>query len=287
MSGTVLSCKQEEEMKMNNRKLSLTVAAAAVALSLTTGADLRSPVNVSAQSELYKSCEADKLTAPLVLDAAATPAATEAATITATESASTSTESDIVFLSIVGSESQACYLATEIFLENNMMGLPAGFNGAVGISQTISGDVALDRSNVANSQIGDITINISEFKSDNARRDGFIRQNFLQSNKYPFATLTNATVSGLPTAAYEEGTTLAFQIKGTLNVHDTDRDTTFNATGTFKEGTLVIQAITDLKMSDFNIQTPNIGGLLKVDDAIRLVINIVAREPQETATPAK
>lgn len=274
---------------MNYRKLPFIIAAALIALSLTS-VNLLMPSTAKAQGSLYKSCEEDKLKEPLSLKdaSAATAEATTAATAAATQASSAASGSEnIVFLSIVGSESQACYLTSEIFLENNMMGLPSGFNGAAGITKTISGDIALDLNNVANSQIGDITVNISEFKSDNDRRDGFIRQNFLQSNKYPYATLTNATAIGLPTGAYKEADTLKFQIKGTLTVHDTKRDTTFDATGSYSGGTLVIKATTELKMSEFGIQVPNIANLLKVDDALRLEVNIVAREAQGTATPAK
>ncbi len=274
-------------MKIN--KLSFAVAAATIVLILT-GFNPRVSLPAAAQSSLYKSCEADKLTAPLTLQpaSAATQAATASATTAATAaSAATAGADDIVFLSIVDSESQACYLTSETFLAGNFMGLPTGFNGAVGITQTIQGDIALDRTNVASSQIGDITINISEFKSDNDRRDSFIRRQFLESNKYPYATLTGATALGLPAGAYKDGTALQFQIKGTLTVHDTPRETIFNATGAFTGGTLVIKATTELKMSDFGIQVPAIGGLLKVDDALRLEVNIVARESQGTATPAQ
>ena len=273
---------------MTRNKLSFAATAAAIALILTS-VNLLMPVTASAQSQLYKSCQEDKLKAPITLQAAsaATEAATTATMAATDASAANTAPSNIVFLSIVGSESEACYLASETFLKGNMMNLPSGFNGAVGITKTISGDIALDRANVANSQIGDITINISEFKSDNARRDSFIRQNFLQSNKFPFATLTDATAIGLPAGAYQDGATLQFQIKGSLTVHNTKRETTFDATGSFKEGVLVIRATTDLKMSEFGIEVPDIGGLLKVDDALRLVLNIVARESEGTATPAK
>ncbi len=273
---------------MKHHTLAFAAVAAAFALLLATGANLRLPQTASAQEPLYKSCQEDKLTAPLVT--VATPSATEVATPAATpssDSAASTGADNIAFLSIVGSESQACYLASELFLPNNRMNMPAGFNGPVGITQTIAGDIAVDLTNVANSQVGDITINISEFKSDNPRRDSFIRQNFLQSNKYPYATLKNAQVIGLPTGPYNEGDVLTFKIQGTLNVHATDRLTTFDATGSYKNGTLVVRATTDLKISDFGFQPPAIGGLLKVDDPIRLELNLVARvAPAATATPA-
>jgi polyisoprenoid-binding protein YceI len=271
-------------------KFAATTAAAVVLLN---GLSMANSVSVSSaqsatqsatQSALYTSCSADKLTAPLTLNAAGS--ATAAATSAAPAAAATAQASndDVVFLSIVGSDSEACYLTSESFLKGNMMNLPEGFNGAVGITHTISGDIALDRTNVTNSQIGDITINVSEFKSDNNQRDGFIRKNFLESNKYPYATLTGVTAIGLPSGAYTDGTSLNFQIKGTLTVHNTPRDTTFDATGTWANGTLVIHAVTELNMSDFGNKVPDIGGLLKVDDALRLEVNLVARESQGTAT---
>src|SRR5258708_4772511 len=277
---------------MKNTKLTFAVVAAAIALILSSF-NLLAPSTVSAQNALYTSCEADKLKAPLTLtpSAAATQAATAAAAATqAATAAAPATQAagdDIVFLSIVGSESQACYATSETFLSGNFMSLPAGFNGAVGITNTISGDIALDRTNVANSQIGDITINISEFKSDNDRRDGFLRQNFLQSNKYPYATLTGTTAIGLPSGPYQDGQALQFKIKGTLTVHGTKRDTTFDATGSFTNNALVVKATTALNMSDFGIQVPNIGGLLKAEDALMLEVNLVARPSEGTATPAK
>ncbi len=255
-----------------------------------TGLNIIGPSSPAlAQAQLYKSCNDYKLTSPIVLpSASAAQAATQAATAAATlASAAASSTDDIAFLSIVGADSEACYVASETFLQNNMMKLPAGFNGAVGITKTIQGDIAIDKTNVANSQIGDITINISEFKSDNDRRDGFIRQRFLESNKYPYATLTNTVAVGLPAGNYQDGSPLKFQIEGTLTVHDTKRHTIFDATGSYTNGTLVVTAIAQLKMSDFGISVPEIGNLLKVDDAMQLVVNIVARAAQGTATPTK
>ena len=272
---------------MNNNKWTFAAIATSIALIITGSILLVAPATVSAQNLPYKSCTEDALKAPLNLSAAssATQVATQAATSSASAAtAATTGADDIVFLSIVGSESQACYTTAETFLKGNMMNLPAGFNGAVGITKTIKGDIALDRTNVANSQIGDITINISEFQSDNPLRDNFIRSHFLESNTYPYVTLTNASAIGLPSGAYQDGSPLKFQIKGTLTAHNKPRETTFDATGSYTGGALVVRAVTVLNMSDFGIEPPNIANLLKVEDTVQLVVNIVAREAQ--ATPA-
>src|SRR5438128_490434 len=149
---------------MHKNKLAFVTSTAAMALLLGTGLNLAAPTTLlaqTAQASLYTSCDQQKLSAPLGQQpsAAATAVATSAAPA-ATQASAPAGSDDIVFLSIVGSDSQACYVATETFAQGNMMGLPAGFNNPVGITHTIQGDLALDRTNVANSQIGDIKINI-------------------------------------------------------------------------------------------------------------------------------
>ncbi len=242
------------------------------------------------QNALYTTCEESKLSAPLGQGTAQpTSAATVMATATgaapaATQASAPAGGDDIVFLSIVGSESEACYLATETFLPGNFMKKAVGFNNPVGVTHTIAGDLALDRTNVANSQIGDIKINVSQFQTDDPRRDGFVRQNFLQSNKYPYATLTDVTLIGLPNGPYKDGTKLKFQVKGTLTVHNTPRPTTFDASGSYSNGVLVVTAQSDVLMTDFGIQQPVIPGLVTADNAVRLMINLVARP--SSGTPA-
>src|SRR5437016_2316770 len=102
---------------MKNTKLTFAaVAAVAAAFALILSSfNLLAPSTVSAQNALYTSCEADRLKAPLTLtpSAAATQAATQAATTAAP--ATQAAGDDIVFLSIVGSESQACYATSETF----------------------------------------------------------------------------------------------------------------------------------------------------------------------------
>jgi polyisoprenoid-binding protein YceI len=259
----------------------LTFTAIAIALLLSS---FNVVVPVAAQTPLYTPCTEDKPTAVLTPAPVATAAATAAADA---QAAATAGAEDFVFLRIIAAESQACYQSTETFAKGNFLNLPAGFNTAVGVTKSIDGEVAVDRANVANSKIGDITINISEFQSDNPRRDGIIRQRFLESNKYPLATLTNATLIGLPARAYKDGEKLTFQIKGILTVRDTKRETTFDATGSLTGDTLVISARTDVKMSDFGFSAPEIGGLVVTDDLMRIVVNLVAREQQDAATPAK
>jgi polyisoprenoid-binding protein YceI len=148
---------------------------------------------------------------------------------------------------------------------------------AVGVTKTIDGFVQIDRANVAASQVGEIVINIAEFTSDSSRRDGIIRQRWLESNKFPLAKLTDAKLVGLPARAYQDGETLSFQIVGNLTIRETPKEVTFNVTATLTGDTLVVTGYTDVLMSDFGFTAPEIGGFVRANNELRIVLNLVAR----------
>jgi polyisoprenoid-binding protein YceI len=232
---------------------------------------------------LYESCTKTRGATPTPQSAQPTAAATTAATSAAPAATQAAGAADYLFLKVVGTESEACYLVGEIFLGED------SFNLAVGVTHSIDAEVAVDRNNIANSQISDITINISEFTSDQPRRDGIIRQRWLESNKFPFAKLAGAKIVGLPARPYKDAETLAFQITGKLTVRDVTKDVTFNARGTLTGKVLVVTAFTDVLMTDFGFDPPSVGGFVQANNELRIQLNLVAREAsaQPAATAAR
>ncbi len=191
-----------------------------------------------------------------------------------------SIDSDYIVVDIVGAESEACYQVGEIFLDGNQ------FNIAIGVSHAIAGEIAIDRANIANSKIGDIVVDISQFQSDEPQRDGRIRRQWLESNKYPLIKLTDTKVIGLPVRAYKEGEVLHFQVVGNLLVRDVTKEKTFNVTASLKDNTLIGTATTDFLMTDFGFDPPNIADLLKANNQVHVVFNFVAREPSGDSAAA-
>lgn len=231
-----------------------------------------SPVLPAQDQPLYVSCTEARLRASERPEA--TPEPTVEATAEATVEAGTPGEPDLIRLEIVGAESEACYQVGEIF---------AGigeFRVAVGVTKSIAGEIEIDRGNVANSLVGDVRININELRSDEGRRDTAIQRNWIQTNRYPFATLANIEAIGLPTRPYEDGEVLTFTVKGDLTLRETTRTVEFEAQAQLTGDLLVVTAFTDIKMSDFDIQAPDMANFVKADDQMRIVLNLVAREKQ-------
>jgi polyisoprenoid-binding protein YceI len=172
---------------------------------------------------------------------------------------------------IVPTESQVIYRVGETLIADNNR-----FNVAVGTTQAIRGAVTVDRVNPRASRIGPITIDISQFQSDAARRDTAIRRQWLESAKFPSAEFTPTQVDGLP-AQYVDGRAIPLRITGTLRVRNMPRPTTFDATVTLTGQQLTGQATTKVLMTDFGFSPPDIFGILRAQNEVVIEFRFTAR----------
>jgi polyisoprenoid-binding protein YceI len=200
---------------------------------------------------------------------AVAPAA-DAATTAPTEAAQTDAASTAQRYLIVPTESEVRYEVAETFLRDNRLAT------AIGVTQEIEGAITVDPENPQNSTIGVITIDISAFTSDEDRRDQAIRDRWLESATYPIATFEPTEITGLP-ETYTEGDELSFQVTGDMTVRETTNPVTFDVTAQVMDGELVGTATTDIKMTDFGFDPPDIAGILRAEDDVRLIFDFVAR----------
>lgn len=168
------------------------------------------------------------------------------------------------------SESSVNYEVGETFFNENNR-----FSVAVGVTHGITGSVQLDPLNPQNTTLGTITIDISQFESDNGRRDNTIRDRFLESRRFPIATFVPTQITGLP-EQYNAGEMLSFQVAGDLTVRETTRPMTFNVQASLNEGILAGEASSTLLMSEFGVG-PIQTGVLGTEDEVKIIFNFVAR----------
>ena len=211
--------------------------------------------------------------APAATEAPAQP--TEAPQAAPTEAAPTEPSAPaaggLVIYKIVPGESTVTYEVGETFFNENNR-----FNLAVGVTDQVSGQVQLDAANPQNAQVGPITVDVSQFRSDSSRRDNRIRQQGLESSLYPMAIFTPTSIEGLP-ATYTEGQPLTFKMTGDLTIKETTIPVTFDVTATLQGGTLTGAATTTIKLSDFGAGPIEIAGMLGTEDAAKLTLAFVAR----------
>lgn len=152
---------------------------------------------------------------------------------------------------------------------------------ATGVTNGIAGDLALNRADLSASRVGDIVVNVEQFRSDNNLRDARIRQDFLSSHRYPLATFSLDAISGLD-GALEEGRSYSFTMKGTVAIKDTTAPATFDATARFEDDRLVATATTTAKLSRFDAGPISIAGLVRTEDDVALTLKLVAVDPTDS-----
>ena len=169
---------------------------------------------------------------------------------------------------IDAAQSEARYEVGETFFQGNR------FVTAIGRTKGVAGDILINLAEPAKSQIGDIVIDISQLQSDESRRDNFIRNNQLESSRYPQATFKTTAIEGLP-AKVNVGDEVSFTMTGDLTVKETTKPVTWQVTLKLTEQGLSGTASTQVKMSDFGVGPIRIA-MLATEDDVKLFFDFVA-----------
>jgi polyisoprenoid-binding protein YceI len=173
---------------------------------------------------------------------------------------------------VVSGESQVIYRVGEtLFREGNRI------NVAVGVTTVVQGEIVVDRAFPANSRVGPVQVDISQFRSDSPRRDAAIRERWLESARYPLAEFTSTRIEGLP-ARYDEGREVSLRITGDLKIRDVVRPVTFAATVRLLGPQLQGTATTRILMTDFGFEPPSILGVLRAQNEVEVEVRFVARQ---------
>lgn len=183
---------------------------------------------------------------------------------------------------ILSEESTASYIVQEEFFSGALAkyGIDVGNQEVTGSTQEISGELRVRLEDEQAEFIsGQFTVDISTLATTRNQRDEWIRENALESNKFPIAVFTANTVEGAP-ASYTEGEEVTFQLLGDLQVRDVTLPVTFDVTATLEGDKLNAIATTALKITDFGFDPPSFANTLTVSDDFVIRVEIVAQEQE-------
>lgn len=171
----------------------------------------------------------------------------------------------------VSSQSQAAYTVREKLAQ-----LP-GPSDAVGKTQAITGDLYLDPGKgVSASPPSSFSVDLRTLTSDAPPRDRYVRTNSLQTDQFPMATFTIATVEGFP-VAYHEGDEVKLTLTGTFDVHGVQKPLTWTGTARYANNQLEAVMSTDFDMHDFNVTPPEVS-IAKAESAVHLDLHLFATQ---------
>ena len=199
------------------------------------------------------------------------PTATSTAAPATDPTTQPAVEDGQVTYQIVPGESKVTYEVGETFLNQNNR-----FNLAVGTTTQVTGSVIGDKNNPSAVTLGTFEIDISKFASDSSRRDGYIRSNGLESNKYPIAKFVPTKVESLP-GTYTEGQDVSIKVTGDLTIKTTTQPVTWDVTTRLENGVITGKATTEILMSNFNVGPISILGVLNTEDQVKLTFDFVAK----------
>jgi len=172
-------------------------------------------------------------------------------------------------LEIVPSASTARYRVREQLAGRNFP------NDAIGTTQQISGSIVLD----AQGRIAPgskVTVDLRTLKTDEPRRDNYIRNNTLMTASFPYAEFVPGELRGLPVPLPASGRANV-QVLGSLTIRGVTRPVVWNGTAEFRGDTVRLQAGTAFKFGEFELSQPRVFFVLSVEDTIRLEVDLTLR----------
>ncbi|HEY7141357.1 MAG TPA: YceI family protein [Methylomirabilota bacterium] len=149
-------------------------------------------------------------------------------------------------------------------------------NDAVGATGAVEGGIVFDAQGRVLSGDSRFTIDLRTLKSDEARRDNYLRRNTLQTESYPTVTFVPTEARRLPFPPPQLGS-VAFELVGDLTVKDVTRPVTWTATASFDGPRVSVRARTAFRFGDFGLRQPRVSVVLGVEDDIKLEADLVLR----------
>lgn len=154
----------------------------------------------------------------------------------------------------------------------------------VGVTNQIAGDILINLTTPAETQLGEISINARTFATDSDRRDNSVARFVLQSEDAAneFITFQPTALSGLP-ASISIGDTLELQVTGDLTVAGVTHTVTFAVTAVLEsEQQLTGHAEATVALSDFNITIPQVPQVANVGETVTLKLDFTAYAVTDT-----
>ena len=142
-------------------------------------------------------------------------------------------------------------------------------NDAIGTTTAISGMVVFDAKGKVDTTQSKITVQLDSLKSDQSRRDGYIKGRTLDTRQFPAAIMVIKDLQGLPAILPTSGT-MNLNLVGDFTVHGVTKTVTWVTTVTADATGFSGRATTHLKFEDFNMTQPSVPVLAHVDNDIKL-----------------
>ena len=149
-------------------------------------------------------------------------------------------------------------------------------NDAVGATSAVEGVIAFDAQGRLVPADSRVTVDLRTLRSDEARRDNYLRRNTLETDRFPTVAFAPVEARGLPAPLPQTGS-VPFELVGDLTVKEVTRRVSWSATASFDGPRVTVRARTAFRFGDFGLRIPRVSVVLSVEDDIKLEADLVLR----------
>ena len=146
---------------------------------------------------------------------------------------------------------------------------------AIGETSEVSGSIVFHDDGEVDTESSFLEVGLSGFRSDEDRRDRWVRTSLFDTGQFPDAELVVRGFDYLPWPLPESGNA-TFELHGDLTIQDVTKSVTWDVTAQFDGGLITGQAETMITFDQFELSKPTFAFILSVEDEIFLEIDIVA-----------
>ncbi len=182
-----------------------------------------------------------------------------------------------VFRIDAGSSKAAYIVDEELFADaTRKYGLDVGKTKVVGETQDLVGlmQIDLDQRSIGGNRF---VVYLPTLQTDQVLRDGWIRENALESDRFPLAIFVAERLRAVPDT-YSEGEEVSFQLEGALELRGTTLSTVWDVSANQSGSTIRGSMQTRLRMTDLGFDPPHFANTLTVQDEFAVRIEFVANE---------
>jgi polyisoprenoid-binding protein YceI len=142
-------------------------------------------------------------------------------------------------------------------------------NEAVGKTTDITGSLVVEPNGKIVRDSSKIVVLVTNLKSDQSRRDKYLRTHSLEIDKYPQVTLVPVSFEGID-GPIAPNTTKTFSMTGDLTIRNVTRPTIWQVTAHTQGNDIVGTAKTQFTFDQFDMERPSSVIALSVQDTVKL-----------------
>ena len=230
----------------------------------------------------------------VILSVSCTQPTQDAATASPTATTGIVWPENATVFSVDRSESRAQYFVVETFLKDSAVILienpVQGTFETVGSTRAVAGTLALDLNGALPMVLGgEFAVDLRQLRTGKGARDEILGTRWLQSVVFPTATFVvePQTILSEP---YRDGEEVAFELAGVLTIREVAKPVVFDIRATLQDDpfacseriaeckVIVAEGSAELKLTDFNIDPPNLANIVTVEDSFRIGIDLRAAQ---------